>query len=65
MNWLAEGKPSSFVQRLEEVAKKWDLEAGRVKNMPCKGRGFGESRVLLPSSNFKQDVFYRRVIFQG
>ncbi|CAM9151799.1 unnamed protein product [Sphacelaria rigidula] len=42
INWLAKGKPSSFVRRLEVVAKKWDVEAGRVKNMPCKGRGFGD-----------------------
>lgn len=59
MNWLAEGKPSSFVQRLEEVAKKWDLEAGRVKNMPCKGRGFGSAScgpwgIFFSPSSFKQ-----------
>lgn len=55
VNWLAEGKPSSFVRRLEVVAQKWDAEAARVKHMPCKGRGFGEWRLVphrssLPSA---------------
>lgn len=43
MNWLAEGKPMAFVRRLEDVAMKWDERALTTKNMPCKGRGFGES----------------------
>ncbi|CAN0342229.1 unnamed protein product, partial [Ectocarpus sp. 12 AP-2014] len=42
MNWLAEGKPITFVRKLEEVAKKWDQQAALTKSMPCKGRGFGE-----------------------
>lgn len=43
MNWLAEGKPLTFVRQLEEVAAKWDEQASRSRTMPCKGRGFGES----------------------
>lgn len=50
MNWLAEGKPMSFVRRLEDVAKEWDRRAAEYKSMhksmPCKGRGFGESPTL-------------------
>lgn len=44
INWLAEGKPITFVRKLEEVARKWDEQAALTKSMPCKGRGFGESR---------------------
>lgn len=43
INWLAEGKPITFVRKLEEVARKWDKQAALTKSMPCKGRGFGES----------------------
>ena len=43
MNWLAEGKPLTFVRQLEEVAAKWDEQANSSRSMPCKGRGFGES----------------------
>ena len=43
MNWLAEGKPLTFVRQLEEVAAKWDDQAKRSRTMPCKGRGFGET----------------------
>ncbi|CAM9817171.1 unnamed protein product [Laminaria digitata] len=42
MNWLAEGKPLTFVRQLEEVAAKWDEQAKRSKTMPCKGRGFAD-----------------------
>lgn len=42
MNWLAEGKPLTFVRKLEKVAEKWDKQAALSKSMPCKGRGFGE-----------------------
>lgn len=46
INWLAEGKPLTFVRKLEQVAAKWDKQAALSKSMPCKGRGFGEFQGL-------------------
>ncbi|CAM9672105.1 unnamed protein product [Scytosiphon promiscuus] len=53
INWLAEGKPLTFVRKLEKVAEKWDQEAALSKSMPCKGRGFADKpcAFLLPSAD--------------
>ncbi|CAN0389952.1 unnamed protein product, partial [Ectocarpus fasciculatus] len=57
MNWLAEGKPITFVRKLEEVAKKWDKQAALTKSMPCKGRGFADKpcAFLLPSGDSNEE----------
>ncbi|CAM9975985.1 unnamed protein product [Laminaria digitata] len=43
INRLAEGKPLTFVQRLEKVAAKWDGQAKTAKGVPSDGKGFGEA----------------------
>ncbi|CBJ27871.1 conserved unknown protein [Ectocarpus siliculosus] len=57
MNWLAEGKPITFVRKLEEVAKKWDRQAALTKSMPCKGRGFADKpcAFLLPTGDSSEE----------
>ncbi|CAM9932097.1 unnamed protein product [Ectocarpus sp. 13 AM-2016] len=57
MNWLAEGKPITFVRKLEEVAKKWDQQAALTKSMPCKGRGFADKpcAFLLPMGDSSEE----------
>ncbi|CAB1117652.1 unnamed protein product [Ectocarpus sp. CCAP 1310/34] len=57
MNWLAEGKPITFVRKLEEVAKKWDQQAALTKSMPCKGRGFADKPCdfLLPTGDSSEE----------
>ncbi|CAM9466013.1 unnamed protein product, partial [Hapterophycus canaliculatus] len=56
MNWLAEGKPLSFVRKLEKVAEKWDKQAALSKSMPCKGRGFADKpcAFLLPTVDCRE-----------